>query len=906
MTRWEGEALPHEVEETIRRVLKAAQLPSFDRPDVEADLRGHFEDGLAAGRTVPELLDRFGCPDEAGRKIARVRGKHASDLSHGNDGRWWMSVRELCREAKLSARTLMRAPAFSLLVVTTLALGVGANTAVFTALDAVLLAPLPYDAPERLVRVYEVRADDEGESTGFLRPAAVLEYREWDEVFESFGVIDSYREMGGDLTDGDQPERVIVSHADIGLFESLGVEPLRGRFFHEEESVFPGESSDRSPGAPVTVLSHGLWERRFAADPGVVGSTVQLDGSTFEVVGVMPQGFTNPFGSPPDLWVPQDLRMGGYNTWGNHYLSGVARLREGVSIELAQDRIEALVAGLVESNSDAEGWTVRLRPLRDDVVGENRRTMLWILAVAVGLVLLSACVNVGNLIFARSLGRGGDLAVRGALGSGRARLMAHLLMESGLLAVAGGMAGVVVGWVGVRGILLLAPDALPALMTPELSFRVFMVALAATTVALALFGLVPALRFSLTSPADALRAGGRGGTGGRGLRGMRNLLVVIQVAVALVLMVGAGLLVRSFSALQRVALGFAPQDVLTLEVHLPDARYTDGASRHAFHEMFHDRVVGLAGVEAVAAISWLPVSGRYHIWSVTPDIDRLRESDRWVGVDVRVFAGDYFNTMGIPLMQGEGPMDADLEGSFPIWVNKLYADVMFPDGDAVGSLIRASGESRRITGVVGDVAFEPRGSTSYQIYIPHVTFADDRNWALIQTVRARGDLDALKERIGDELRMVDGELVLFRPRPMQSLLASAQAQDRFAVSLMGIFALLALVLSGVGTYGVLATAVAGRRREIGIRIALGADAFSVRMMVLTSAVGMTAGGALLGVAGAWVGSRWLQDLLFEVSPADPGVMVFSVVLLVLLSGAAAWVPIRRATGVDPARVITME
>ena len=508
MTRWEGEALPHEVEETIRRVLKAAQLPSFDRPDVEADLRGHFEDGLAAGRTVPELLDRFGCPDEAGRKIARVRGKHASDLSHGNDGRWWMSVRELCREAKLSARTLMRAPAFSWLVVTTLALGVGANTAVFTALDAVLLAPLPYDAPERLVRVYEVRADDEGQSTGFLRPAAVLEYREWDEVFESFGVIDSYREMGGDLTDGDQPERVIVSHADIGLFESLGVEPLRGRFFHEEESVFPGESSDRSPGAPVTVLSHGLWERRFAADPGVVGSTVQLDGSTFEVVGVMPQGFTNPFGSPPDLWVPQDLRMGGYNTWGNHYLSGVARLREGVSIELAQDRIEALVAGLVESNSDAEGWTVRLRPLRDDVVGENRRTMLWILAVAVGLVLLSACVNVGNLIFARSLGRGGDLAVRGALGSGRARLMAHLLMESGLLAVAGGMAGVVVGWVGVRGILLLAPDALPALMTPELSFRVFMVALAATTVALALFGLVPALRFSLTSPADALRAGG--------------------------------------------------------------------------------------------------------------------------------------------------------------------------------------------------------------------------------------------------------------------------------------------------------------------------------------------------------------------------------------------------------------
>ena len=484
--------------------------------------------------------------------------------------------------------------------------------------------------------------------------------------------------------------------------------------------------------------------------------------------------------------------------------------------------------------------------------------------------------------------------------------MAHLLMESVILAVTGGIVGVAVGWLGVRGILMLAPDALPTLVTPELSSRVFVVALAATTVALGLFGLVPALRFSLTSPADALRAGGRGGTEGRGLRSVRNLLVVTQVAVALVLMVGAGLLVRSFAEVQRVDLGFDAEGVLTFEVHLPDARYPDGDSRHSFHETFQDRIAEFPGVEAVAATSWLPVNGRYHSWSVTPDVDRLDESERWEGVDMRFFVGDYFDVMEITIIQGESPKDVDFEGSLPVWVNQRYAEAMFPEGNAVGSLVFTANDTRRIAGIVENVAHEPRGSVSYKAYVPHANYADNRNWALIQTVRARGDLGAVRERIRKELRALDPELVLYRPRPMQSLLASAQAQDRFAASLMGIFAVLALVLSAVGTYGVLATGVARRRREIGIRIALGADAGTVRGMVLGSAIGMTAGGAILGMAGAWAGSRWLQSLLFEVSPGDPWVMASSVVMLLALGAVAAWVPARRATAVDPARALTAE
>ncbi|MEE8146959.1 MAG: FtsX-like permease family protein, partial [Longimicrobiales bacterium] len=577
-------------------------------------------------------------------------------------------------------------------------------------------------------------------------------------------------------------------------------------------------------------------------------------------------------------------------------------------IELARERVDALVAGLNESNAGAaaDPTGVQLLPLRDDLVGPGRRTMLWILAVAVGLVLLSACVNVGNLVFARSLGRKSDLAVRGALGSGRIRLMAHLLMESAILAATGGIVGVAVGWLGVRGILVMAPEALPALVTPELSARVFVVALAATTLALAFFGLVPALRLSLTSPADALRTGGRGGTEGRGLRGMRNVLVVTQVAVAMVLMVGAGLLVRSFAEVQRVDLGFDDEGVLTFEVHLPVARYPDGDIRHRFHETFQDRIADLPGVDAVAATSWLPVSGRYHIWSLTPDFDRLEESERWENADMRFFVGDYFDVMDITVIQGESPEDVDVEGAFAMWVNQGYAEAAFPDGDAVGSLVNAANATRRIVGIVDDVAFEPRGSTSYKAYIPHANYADNRNWALIQTVRARGDLGAVRERIREELRALDPQLVLFRPRPMRSLLASARAQDRFAASLMGTFAMLALILSAVGTYGVLATGVARRRREIGIRIALGADAGSVRGMVVGSAVGMTAGGVILGVAGAWVGSRWLQSLLFEVSPADPWVIGSSVMMLVALGGLAAWVPARRATAVDPARALTTE
>lgn len=819
-----------------------------------------------------------------------------------------MVVAELWTEIRRAARTLARAPGFTALVVATLALGIGANTAVFTVLDAVLLAPLPYSRPDRLVRVYAKDLEDGGDN--FLPGPVAVAYAGWNDVFEDFGVLYSYRETGADLTDGDRPERVITSNVDGGFFDALGVEPLLGRTFREEESMTSGEDASKRVGAPSAVLSYGLWQRLFGSDRGVLGRTIHLDGTAYQVVGVMPQGFTNPFGSPPDLWLPQDL-VGRWNSWGNFYLSGVARLRDGVTPEQAQARVDVLADGLRAQEPDMGDWGVAVRSLRDDIVGDQRRTMLWILAAAVGLVLLSACVNAGNLVLARNLSRGRDLAVRGALGSGRRRLVLHLLAESALLAVIGGALGVLVGWTGVRALLSLAPDALPRLVTPTLSGRLLVVAGAATTAALALFGLAPALRLSRTAPAQRLR-GGRGESEGATLKRIRAGLVVTQVAVALVLVVGAGLLTRSFARLRAVDLGVNGDGVLTFEVHLPQSRYPDGASRQAFHQALDRRLEGLPGVVSAGAASWLPVNGRYHSWGVLPlgrDFDPESSSvdeDNWFTSDVRVVEGDYFETLGIQVVRGQPLDELDPGGPKVVWVNERAAADIFGEENPIGEQLYAGNEPRRVVGVVENVANDPHGGSFRETYIPHAQFADDRNWALIHTVRTRGDLGDLQAEVRRELAQLDPVLVLYRPRPFRAFLATARAEDRFATTLMGTFALLALALSAIGTYGVLANAVLRRRREIGIRMALGADAGAVRGMVLRSASAMLVLGAVLGTAGAWVGSRWLQSLLFGVTPDDPLVWGGGVTLLLGFGVLAAWLPARRATRVDPARTLGAE
>lgn len=904
--------LPRELEELVRAVVTATRLPLPEREEVARELRAHFEDGLASGRSVEELELRFGDPERAALSIRTARSTGVGARTRDAKRRWKMSVGDVRRELVRSARALFREPTYAAVVILTLALGIGANTAVFTVLDSVLIEPLPYPDADRLVRIYDVWHEDPGELNDYLRTPAVQAYRTWDAVFDGVATLYTYRETGVDLTDGDRPERVVASQVSAGYFETLGVFPILGRTFNPEESLRAGVQTETRIGAQVAILSYGLWQRAFGGDRSVVGRTVALDGESYQVVGIMPQGLTNPIGSPPDLWLPADLRLGENvrSDWGNHYLTGIARLRDGLTLEGAQERVDALNARLSEAEPDNEGWLVALRPLQAAIVGEERRALIWILAGAVGLVLLSSCVNVANLVFARSLTKDRDLALRGALGSGRTRIVMHLLSETGLLAGAGGVCGLLLGTVGIHGLLALAPDALPLVTRPELNARVFGFALLCTFLALLVFGLVPALRLSRTSPADILRAGGRSGTETRGIKHMRDTLVVAQVAVAVTLVAGAGLLLRSFQELRSVNLGIQDQGVLTFEVHLPESRYPDGAARQQFHETFQERVASVPGVEAVGAVSWLPVNGRYHWWSMatSPGWDGESEAEdaTWIDTDVRVFSGDYFASMGIQLLRGTSPSEVDLDGPPVVWINRRAAETVFSDQDPLEEYIYVGDDSRRVVGVVEDTPFDSRGSVSRKVYIPHADFSDDRNWALIQTVKARGDLNAIRDQIMEVLAGQDPELVVYRARPLSDLLVTSRAQERFAALLMTVFAGLSLTLALVGTYGVVAGGVTRRRREMGIRIALGANPANIQGMVLASSIRLSLVGVAVGVTLAWLGSRSLSDLLFQVNPGDPSVYLMGAIMLVAMGAVAAWVPARNATRVDPAEALGAE
>ena len=909
-----GPRLPEALETWVQTTVRTSGLPLHEREEVAGELRAHFEDALAAGKSVDELLVRFGDPAGAAQKIREARVDAPSARKRRWKGRMTMSGGEMLRELKRAVRTLVREPGFALIVILTLALGVGANTAVFTVLDAVMLKPLPYAEPDRLVRIYDVWHEEPTELNDYLRGPGVVEYMKWDEVFEGVGALYTYREMGVDLTSGPVPERLVVSRVSPGYFDVLGVPPMIGRGFLMEESIRPDEGDGGPPGVPVTVLSHALWQRLFEGDRDVLGRTVEMDGRSYEVVGVLPRGFKNPMGSEADLWVPQDLGPTGSNNWGNHYLTGIARLKAGLTIEAAQDRANALNDRIAEIEPENEGWQLALRPLHSDLVGERSARMIWILAAAVGLILLSACVNVANIVFARSLGRERDVALRGALGSGRGRLVVHLLSESVVLAVIGSLVGLALGTLGIRGLLALAPDALPTLATPELSSRVFIAGMASAVFALLAFGLAPALRMARTAPAEVLRSGGRSGTDGRALRRLRGGLVVAQVAVAVVLVAGAGLLLRSFSALQSVDLAIDDRDVLTYEVHLPLTRYAEGQQRHDLHLALQERVSALPEVEATGATSWLPVNGRYHSWTMAwlgGGWDGVTEpqSQTWIGTDVRMVVGDYFASLDIALLRGLEFVPQDPEGEAQVWVNHELAS--HPDlagADILGEVIWIANAPRRVVGIVENAPHEPRGALSPKAYIPHAQYSSNRNWAMAQTVKARPgtDLGRLREQIRAELSRIDPQLVVYRARPLSDLLSAARAEDRFATTLMTIFAVLALTLAGVGAYGVLAGNVARRRREFGIRMALGADPQQVLTTVMRSAFRLSLGGVAVGLGLAWIASRWLQTLLFEVDATDPWVFAGGAVLLVALGTLAGWLPARRATRVDPAVSLSSE
>jgi len=802
----------------------------------------------------------------------------------------------LIRDLRTTFRSIRKRPGFSSVVIITLAMGIGANTAVFSIFNGVLLRPLPYAEPEDLVRIYQQWEDAEtGEiSYGFnyFTGLDYLDHRAQTEIFEGVAAFYTYREMGSDLTGGDRPERIVRMPVSSEFFQVLGVSPVRGRAFSRDEERL---------GVPLAVLSHGLWQRHFAGADDVLNRTLMLDGLVHEVVGVMPRGFQGPMGRQVEVWTPENLDPAhDRNSRSNHYLSVVARLAPGVTLPQARDRMGVLMRRIYETESVEEGvWLSQIVPLHEDRVGESRATLLVLLA-AVALVLLSTCVNVANLFLVRSLSRAQELAVRVALGSGRGGLIRQLLSESMALALLGGLLGLGLAWSGIRALLALAPEGLPRITEISLNGPVLLFTLAVSVVTGLVFGLAPTLRLSRPDLVGDLRDGGRGSTGGRDHHRLRSVLVVSEVAVALVLLVGAGVLIRSFQALTEVDLAVRVEGVLTYEVHLPDVRYAQGEDRVLFYQDLFPRVESIPGVQSVGATSWLPVQGRYHDWGVTR-VEGEELSGDWNGSDMRMVAGDYFEVLGIDLIQGRYLGPQDRADSDPVCViNRFIQERDFPEGDPVGKLLYAAGSPRTVVGVVEDVPHDAVGSGSPQTYIHHNQFASNRNWALIQTVAFEGDSGALVSAIREELRRVDPDLVLFRVRTMESVLAGGIARERFSMLLMGVFSVMALLLAAIGIYGVLSYLVSQRSHEIGIRMALGAAPRDVRRLVVGQGMVLAGVGIGAGMLAALFLGRWLRSMVFQVEVTDPWVFGLVAVGLTVTTWVSAYLPARRATRVDPA------
>ncbi len=816
-------------------------------------------------------------------------------------------------DLRYAARSLLlRTPGLTAVCVLTLGLGIGVTTATFTVVNGVLIEPLPYGDPDRIVRVY--RGSQRSSGFGFLSGANFADYRERLTSFESLAGYYDYTPEGIDLTLDDRAQRLDLLRVSSGFFETLGTEPMLGRGFLPEEEIPPGAGARdpdtfvmvTAPSAPTVVLSHDFWRRSMGADPDIVGTLLPLGGSSFEIVGVMPPGFGGLIGGDVDVWAPLDLAPGGVNTRDNSYLSVVGRLREGVALETAQGEFDRVAAALaLEYPAANENLAALLVPLRDDLIGDSSR-MLLLLFGAVTFVLLVACVNIANLFLARGLAREKELAIRTALGARRGDLLRLTVTESLLIAGLGGAVGIALSALGIRGLLLLRPEALPRYDAVAMDLPMLVFAAGVSLLTGLAFGMIPLWRGSgLASGAARSDRGTVGRTAPR-VRRLQGGLAVVQVALALMLLVCCGLLLRSFNALNEIDLGFDANDVVTYQLRLPDYRYGEPESRRVFYRSLHESLAALPGVKASAATSKLPASGHRNQWGFGIEGRQRQSEGPSQNAEVRCIDGDFFEALAISVLRGRAFSETDRSDSEPvILINQTLADLHWPSGDPIGERIRTGGaEPRTIVGVVADTRHEHREAPTSKVYIPHAQFADDRNWDLSfmvaleegATRRRAADVVSAIER---EVAALDPQLAIYDVATMESVAERPIARQRFASQLMSVFAALTLLLAAVGVYGVLAYTVSQRHAEIGVRMALGAGKRQVLGLVARQGLAITMGGVLLGLAGSLLLSRVLGALLFDVSPADPIVLALTVSLLVLVALLAACVPARRALHVDP-------
>src|SRR3984885_2091975 len=794
-------------------------------------------------------------------------------------------MNSILQDLKYSIRTLAKSPGFTAVAILTLALGIGANTAIFSVVNAVLLRPLPFKNPSRLVWSWGICPLCDH---GAVSPSDFLDYRAQNHSFESYGA-----KANGDslfnLTGNDKPIQIKGSMVTAGFFDALGIQPRYGRLFNE--------SDEKTTDPDVIILSHHLWQDRFGGDPQVIGKTISLDGKSRTVVGALASDI--PVLTEADLWFPAPFMRAGLNARPSHFLRPIGLLKTGVTISQAQSELDAIATRLAAQYPVTNnGWAVKLDPLQNVIVGDVRPAVM-VLVGAVALVLLIACANIASLLFARNSARQREIAIRTALGAGRSRLLRQLLTESLVLALAGGVAGIFLANAGVELLKQLGPQSLPRLDEVNISSTVLAFTFVTAVFTGILFGLGPALKASRRDLTQSLKEGGASGDS-RSKHRAHNALVVAEVALSVVVLIASGLLLNSFWRLMRVHPGFDPANVLATELSLVSPHYDDAQRRESFFHQLQDRLQSSPGVNSAGFISELPLSGEANdtFFTITehPPANPNDNDD----ADFRNIDGDYFATMRIPLLAGRVFDRQDsAESSKALIVNEPFVKKFFPNEDPIGKHLnmyegKPEFVTREIVGVVGgNKHFALQESLRPEMFKPG-SFT-----RMNIVVRSAGNPAALTAVVRQAIHAIDPDETTSTFRTMDDVISLSAAGDRFNTVLLGAFGGIALLLTAAGIFGVLSYLVAQRTREIGLRMALGAQPQDVLRVIVGHGLRLVLAGLCIGVAAGLVVTRWMSSVLFDVKPTDPLTFTAVAVVLTAVAFLASYIPARRAMRVDP-------
>ena len=851
--------------------------------EMEAELRFHI-----AARA--EDLVRGGMePEEAMRKAQMEFGGVERAKEECRDARGVNFVEGLVQDLRHGARMLRKSPGFTAVAVLTLALGIGANTAIFSVVDAVLLRPLPFPDPARLMRIWEC-APSRGYFRNVVNPLNFLDWRDHARSFESMAAV-----LGGVVTNlNAQGAPIAVPGMQVSpeFFSILGVTPILGRTFSSDEGVAGHDQ--------VAILSYELWQRQFGADRTIIGKKMNVEGLPYTVIGVMPRGFAFP-NTRAEVWTP--LPLARTKDWEDgRYLTVVARLKPGVTLEQARQDMR----GVAEINAEArpdndKGWSAEVVPMLEDATQDVRRP-LWVLLASVGFLLLIACANVANLLLMRGAGRMREMAVRTALGAGRWRIMRQLFLESVLLALAGMAAGLMFAQVGLHSLLALIPQSAPLPRSEPVAIdgRVLLFAFAASLFTAALFGAVPALRLSRVDLQNALKQGQlQGGVGGHQV--LRRCFVVTEVALALLLSVGAGLMLRSFARLVAVNPGFDPEHVLTMQISVAPSKYEDNLKRSKYFEHIVTEIRNVPGVKAAGSIHFLPLTEKMSGSCFAPAGGPPPVPSQSPASEFLIVSPGYFRAMGTPLQMGRDFEERDNFTAQPVAVvNHTFVQQYFPGQDVLGKQLQVCWTIEKPVEIVGVVADARQGALQKG---PKATIFLANSQAPMYfatlVVRANGDVRQIARAVEEAVHRVDPEQAISDVRTMESVLSDSVSSPRFQAILLLVFAGLAVALAVIGVYGVVSYTVSERTNEIGIRVAMGARRADIARLVLREALTLAFFALAAGLAASLALSRVLQTLLFEVTPSDPVTLASVCGVILAVSALAAILPARRATRVDP-------